>query len=201
MFYPFAKRHQPDPSDNVPAQQTYQEYEPKRYHETVCSSRCKRRPFRQQLRHRIAVVWIHPWRILGLSAAFPKAPLPTPPPNPKKGAALALAYLETAIRYEFEFMDSSQPLAFKDRQGRSTPVKAFSVRDEDKNQGEETYRKQVTALFRAGEEFAVDLMNRGDVIRFPHPIQPVPASSYRSPPSYHGPAGQIGAPRQRARPA
>jgi hypothetical protein len=92
-----------------------------------------------------------------LSVKFPKAPLPPEDVVSKPGQALAFAYLETAIRYEFAFMDIDKPMRFKDSQGRPASVRAFGIREEDKDSGADTYRKQVMVLFRKEDDFALDL--------------------------------------------
>jgi hypothetical protein len=92
-----------------------------------------------------------------LPAKFPKAPLPPSRLAPRPAAALAYAYLETSIRFTYAFKDIDKPLAFKDSKGRPSSVKAFGIREEDKDQGETTYRSQVKVLFRDGDEFAIDL--------------------------------------------
>jgi hypothetical protein len=89
-------------------------------------------------------------------ARFPKANLPDLPAGPREGA-LAFAYLEAAIRYEFEFRDSTKPLSFTDSQGQVTPVKAFGIRPADEDEGKNSFRGQVKVLFREGDEFALNL--------------------------------------------
>jgi hypothetical protein len=92
-----------------------------------------------------------------LSVKFPRAPLPPESIISKPGQALAFAYLETAIRYEFAFVDIDKPMRFKDNRGRPASVKAFGIREEDKDKGADTFRKQVRVLFRKGDDFALDL--------------------------------------------
>ena len=92
-----------------------------------------------------------------LSAKFRKAPLPATNVASKPGEVLTVAYLETAIHYEFAFNDIDKPMRFKDSQGRLASVKAFGIREEDRKQGGDTYRKQVGVLFRKANEFAIDL--------------------------------------------
>ncbi len=91
-----------------------------------------------------------------LSARFPKAPLPGKDPHLFK-LAMAYAYLEVALLYEFQFKDSEEPLAFKDSRGQETPVHAFGIRKSDADKGVKSFRSQVQVLFRKGKEFAVDL--------------------------------------------
>src|SRR3954454_22564437 len=57
-----------------------------------------------------------------LSSRFPKAPLPPENVVSEPGEALAFAYLETAIRYQFPFKDIDRPLHFEDSQGRPASV-------------------------------------------------------------------------------
>jgi hypothetical protein len=94
-----------------------------------------------------------------LAKRFPGAPRVGPATDPKK-LLLAYAHLEIGIPFEFHFQDAVRPLQFKDSTGKSTPVRAFGIREEDKEMGGETFRGQVRLLFHEGEEFALDLSRK-----------------------------------------
>ncbi len=89
-----------------------------------------------------------------LPARFPNAPLPEfgVPKDPP--VAMAYAYLEVALKYQFEFWENQEPLQFTDAQGKATPVRSFGIRAGDKTGG---FRSQVGVLFRERGEFALDL--------------------------------------------
>jgi hypothetical protein len=90
-----------------------------------------------------------------MKTKFPQAP--RPPRATSKSAAVAYAYLEVGIAYEFMFNDIPQPMQFKNSQGVTERVKAFGIREEDKDHGIDTYRTQVRVLFRDGDHFAIDV--------------------------------------------
>jgi hypothetical protein len=91
-----------------------------------------------------------------LPARFPKAPLDAVPPVHPDGA-IALAYLEVSLFYDYFFKHNEEPLHFKDADGRQTPVHAFGIREKDGELMEQSFRGQVLVLFRDKGEFAVDL--------------------------------------------
>ena len=94
-----------------------------------------------------------------LAARFPKAPLPEIESSPMK-SFMAYAYLEVALRYEFQFQRNDEPFLFKDSRGNKTKVRAFGIREQDAKHGVDTYRAQVQVLFKEGGEFALDLSKR-----------------------------------------
>lgn len=87
---------------------------------------------------------------------FSNAPRAQPPKSPLP-MLLAYAYLEAIIPFEFVFHDSPEPLKFTDSRGQTTPVKAFGMLEADKEQGNGTFRSQVSLLYRQADEFALDL--------------------------------------------
>src|SRR5262249_30801737 len=91
-----------------------------------------------------------------LPSRFPKAPLPDIS-TWKPIHFLAYSYLEASVEYAFQFRDDTEPVKFKDSQGRVTRVHAFGIRKEDKDQGIGAFRSQVRVLFRAGDDFAIDV--------------------------------------------
>ncbi len=91
-----------------------------------------------------------------LAAKFPKAPLP----EDLGEVAMAYAYLEVALPYEYQFKKSEEPLSFTNSRGEKTPMQAFGIRKADVDKGEHSFRGQVQLLFRQGKEFAVDLSKK-----------------------------------------
>lgn len=106
--------------------------------------------------------WVH-HGVIGqiqsdMSRLFPDRPTPSFPHLPGD-ALVGYGYLRCSSRFPIPYFDSNRPLEFIDVQGRSTPVRAFGLRQEDQNAYFEL-RKQVKVLFdSAGErhEFALDL--------------------------------------------
>ena len=72
---------------------------------------------------------------------FPSRPTPAFP-NLPGDALVGYSYLQCAIRFSVPYFDSTKALQFVDSRGRSTPVHAFGVRQEDANAYFEL-RKQV----------------------------------------------------------
>jgi len=89
-----------------------------------------------------------------LGKHFPGAPQLNRPDNAE--SIVAYASLEASVPFQFAFRNSTQSLQFKDSKGKSTPVKAFGLQEEDKNWGIESSRSQVRVLFGEGDEFALD---------------------------------------------
>jgi hypothetical protein len=88
---------------------------------------------------------------------FPQAPLPDVS-NVSEQGAVAYGYLEVALKYPFAFKNSD--LHFDGSDGSKKNVKAFGIREQDKDRGETTFRGQVRVLFREQDEFAVDLSEK-----------------------------------------
>lgn len=86
---------------------------------------------------------------------FPNSPVPKLTEGSEGG--VVFAYLEVKQPYTYELKQSDVPMRFKDSAGGSTDVRAFGIMEDDKDQGEHTFRGQVSILYRDKEGFAVDL--------------------------------------------
>lgn len=88
---------------------------------------------------------------------FPNAKTPKLPSNLQDEQAIAFAFLEVALLYDYVFHHDEKPLNFREAGRRETPVHAFGLREKDKGVLAGHSREQVLVLFRDKDEFAVDL--------------------------------------------
>jgi hypothetical protein len=85
--------------------------------------------------------------------------------NVTPDAAVAYAYLQAGVKYQYPFFKNTDRFFFTDSSGRKTAVKSFGIREQDKFKGafmDDSFRGQVLVLgkWRKGEQFAVDLSKR-----------------------------------------
>lgn len=94
----------------------------------------------------------------------------TPEFNVTPDAAVAYAYLQAGVKYQYPFFTNTDRFVFTDSSGRKTAVKSFGIREQDKFKGafmDDSFRGQVLVLgkWRNGEQFAVDLSKRSTPIQ------------------------------------
>jgi len=103
-----------------------------------------------------------------MTKRFPNAR--TPDFNVTADAAVAYAYLQAGVKYQYPFFKNTDRFVFTDSSGRKTAVKSFGIREQDKFKGafvDDSFRGQVLILgkWRKGEQFAVDLSKRSTPIQ------------------------------------
>jgi hypothetical protein len=94
----------------------------------------------------------------GMGKQFPGVALPDFPDDPRQ--AVAFAYLQAEVTYQFRYINNKEALVFKDSAGKETKVRSFGIPSYKEHSGLDTYRAQVQILFQEGDEFALDLSRK-----------------------------------------